>query len=375
MVSAEFPAKPDTVNGGTAAAAWYLCTSLVKQEGVELKVVRPFAKEEETMAWTAFGVDVLSIKRPRWLHPVTDFVSRARVGGMARRWEADIIHTQGLASWARYFDVRGLLTVHGILELDALHKHGRLQARLRSQILAAWDGRARRKARQVIAISPYAKQFLGNQSGKMIWDIPNPVGEQFFDVTPSPIPQRFFSASHMTRLKNVHGLVRAFAPVAARFPKAELRLAGSLQDSPYGQECHRLCSDLGIADRVKFLGVLPIEAVRNELTHASCFVLASRQENAPISVSEAMACGVPVIATRVGGLEYMITPGQDGWLVEVDDTDELTRAMMIAASGSDLAGMARRARSVAEQRYHPDRVALSTVEAYRALQKRNSSGV
>jgi len=373
MVSAEFPARPDVVNGGTAAAAWYLCTSLVKQEGVELKVVRPFSKGSSMRSWTASGVEVLCLEPPRWLHPVTDFVSRARVAKMAKRWGADIIHTQGLASWASYYGDSGVLTVHGILELDALHKHGRLQARLRSQILAAWDGRARRKARHVIAISPYAKQFLGGHEGKLIWDIPNPVGKEFFEVIPDPMPQRFFSASHMTRLKNVHGLVRAFAPVAGRYPQAELRLAGSSQDSPYGQECYRLCCELGIAERVKFLGILSIEEVRKELTNACCFVLASRQENAPISVSEAMACGVPVIATRVGGLDYMITPGQDGWLVRPDDLNELAQAMLDAANGSDLLRMAGNAKAVAIQRYHPDRVASSTVQAYRVLQQRNAS--
>jgi len=89
---------------------------------------------------------------------------------------------------------------------------------------------------------------------------------------------------------------------------------------------HALAGQLGIADRIRFTGMLDKQAIVSLMNESNAFVLPSRGETFGVAYIEAMAMGLPVIATVCGGPEHFVTP-DNGLLVGIDNVEQLTKAM------------------------------------------------
>ncbi|MBY0230968.1 MAG: glycosyltransferase [Gemmataceae bacterium] len=157
-------------------------------------------------------------------------------------------------------------------------------------------------------------------------------------------------------------LVRAFAAAAPRHPEAELLLAG---DGPLRGELEAQAAALGIAGRVRFLGVR--RDVPDLLAACDVFALTSVSEAASLTVLEAMATGLPVVATAVGGNPEMVRDGAEGLLVPRGD-DRACAAALSRLLGEP--GLARRlgeaGRRRVEERYRLE----STIEGYHRLYRK-----
>lgn len=125
-------------------------------------------------------------------------------------------------------------------------------------------------------------------------------------------------------------------------------------EGPYRAEIERIVRELGLEPFVELCGSLSEDAVRSLLLRADAFILPSfgLGEAAPVSVMEAMACGLPVICSRIGGTTDMITDGETGLLVQQEDVSGLTRAIQRLAGEPELcAHLGRRARERAVQAF------------------------
>ena len=100
-----------------------------------------------------------------------------------------------------------------------------------------------------------------------------------------------------------------------------------------------LAKKLGIADRCDFLGWVAGEDKERLLNQAGIYCLPSKNEAMPLSVMEAMAHGVPVISTRVGGVPQLIEDGVDGFLMDVDDVEGLSDLLLRLSGSSELRGV------------------------------------
>ena len=118
-------------------------------------------------------------------------------------------------------------------------------------------------------------------------------------------------------------LLEAAALVLRRCPDAEFVIAG---DGPRRQELEALAQAQGIASRVQFIG--HADDVPALLASSDLFVLPSRSEAFPNSVLEAMATGLPIVATRVGGIVELVENQRTGVLVPPDDARALGHAML-----------------------------------------------
>ena len=95
-------------------------------------------------------------------------------------------------------------------------------------------------------------------------------------------------------------------------------------DGPESGALRALCAELGLYSRVSFRGHCPREELAEAYAAADCFVLASRSETFGVAYIEAMAAGLPVIATRCGGPEDFVTE-ENGILIPVDDEERAHR--------------------------------------------------
>jgi glycosyltransferase involved in cell wall biosynthesis len=147
----------------------------------------------------------------------------------------------------------------------------------------------------------------------------------------------------------------------------ELHLAGHGSDSEYGRKCKQLVSMLGIEKKVKFMGSLTVDQIQGELSSASCMVLCSRQETAPVIIGEAMAIGVPVVASNICGIPYMVEDGQTGKLVNPDDPSDIAAGISYILGYKNPEEMSRRAIAIAKERFRAPVVARKTYDFYKEV--------
>ena len=138
---------------------------------------------------------------------------------------------------------------------------------------------------------------------------------------------------HVARMVEKKGtaiLIRAFAAVQARHPSATLTIIG---DGPLRATLEALATKMNVAGSVAFLGALPNAAVLNHMRKAAMFVLPSvtaasgDTEGLPITILEACALGLPVVATRHGGIPEAVRDGETGLLVPERDEAALAAAI------------------------------------------------
>jgi len=156
--------------------------------------------------------------------------------------------------------------------------------------------------------------------------------------------------SNFRAVKRVDDAVRVLARVNKQVP-ARLVLIG---DGPERGRVQQTAEEEGVASRVTFLGKQ--ESVAEILSCADVFVLPSATESFGLVALEAMSCGVPVIATRVGGIPEVITEGDDGYLADVGDVDTMAeRAVQILKDKPTWRRMSAAARAGAE-RFSADKI-------------------
>jgi glycosyltransferase involved in cell wall biosynthesis len=154
--------------------------------------------------------------------------------------------------------------------------------------------------------------------------IPNGVDTDFFRPA-SPASGRkpvILCVARLVPVKDHATLIRAFGLLLKDHPDAELRLVG---DGPLEADLKALVEQTLPPGRVRFLPGRP--DVRPLLEQAAILVLNSRQEAFPNVILEAMAMGLPVAATRVGGIPEMVTHGETGWLAPPGNPAALAAAM------------------------------------------------
>jgi len=150
---------------------------------------------------------------------------------------------------------------------------------------------------------------------------------------------QILQACRLIDKKGVASAIRAFAVFAKKFPNAEFIIAGK---GPLQPELQALALQLGVAAKVHFCGFLSQSDLRELYALSHIFIHPSEtqpdqdQEGVPNSVLEAMATGLPVIATRHGGIPEAVTENLNGFLSDERDTESLGRSMVALANSPEL---------------------------------------
>ena len=168
-------------------------------------------------------------------------------------------------------------------------------------------------------------------------------------------------------VKRISAIIRAFAEATARHLQTELLIVGN------GPPLDRKIIDTAIAQhapgRVRLMGwTSDKEQLARIYNVAECLVLASWREGFPTVVGEAMACGIPVLGSRVGGVPELVAHGETGWLFE--PRDDAALAKLLGAVFDDPAAaraLKPAARRMAEQRVAPDVIAAGFRACFAAL--------
>lgn len=134
----------------------------------------------------------------------------------------------------------------------------------------------------------------------------------------------FINVCYLTKNKNLDLLIKAFAKAFKGHRSVKLKIGGDGEEKASLVELVRV---LNIEDQVVFLGQLTREQVKEEVSSADAFVLSSKYETFGVVLIEALALGKPVIATKCGGPESIVTP-EVGYLIENNSEEALSKAML-----------------------------------------------
>ena len=149
---------------------------------------------------------------------------------------------------------------------------------------------------------------------------------EFAPVAPrrSPTPFRVMSVGQLQPAKGYHLLLDVLAALAGAGRDVRLTLVG---DGPSRRSLEARTARLGLGERVTFTGALNQGRVRALLAECDAFVLPSFAEGIPVVLMEAMAVGLPCVATRITGIPELITDGESGLLVTAADDEGLAAAL------------------------------------------------
>jgi glycosyltransferase involved in cell wall biosynthesis len=174
------------------------------------------------------------------------------------------------------------------------------------------------------------------------------------------------TVGNIRRVKGHDVFLRAAAIVARKFPRARFSIAGEVLEPEFYAELQRLAQQLGIAQQVSFPGgVTDLAAF---LGDATLFVLPSRSEGFSNAIIEAMAAGLPVVATDVGGNAEAVLDGITGRIVPPEDVEALATAMLELLQNPDRAQrMAEAGRQRVEERFTTEAMMKQLTAAYHGL--------
>ena len=159
-------------------------------------------------------------------------------------------------------------------------------------------------------------------------------------------------------------LLRASRDVLSCFPDTKIVFGGDGEVEKNKQ----LAAELDIADRCEFLGWVTGDEREALFERAAVYCLPSKNEGMPMSVLEAMARGIPTIATSVGGIPQVIRDGVNGYLMPVDDESKLSGLLCTLMGSEDLRlSIGRAGRSTISGRFNVKRNVDAIVQLYKEL--------
>ena len=172
------------------------------------------------------------------------------------------------------------------------------------------------------------------------------------------------------RQKGTDLFVEAMCRLLPQYPNFSAVVVGlaTVDNRPFLEGLKQRIAAAGLAERVRFLGELPIEEVPRWYQRISIYVFASRVEGFGLTILEAMAAGDAVVATRAGAAEMIITDGDDGALAPVGDVEALIAALEpLMRDPERIEAMGRRARERVVNQFSRDREADDISDVYRQV--------
>lgn len=289
------------------------------------------------------------------------------VSRMIRKIQPDIIHAQGTERWCAITSALQpypkVLTIHGFLRMiDPLMKmkprwYWKTQTILERLAIPRFDG--------VVCITSYTQKNVADITPQT-WVIPNASDKRYFDIElQASEPPVILYVGNIQERKNQVGFLDAIAPLAQRF-SFRVRICGPINEQDaYNKE---------LLERVKrypwaeCVGKVSRDELTTELAKTAILALVSHEDNCPMTVLEAMSAGIPVLASRVGGIPDLVDDGVNGYLCDPCDATSIRDGLQKILSDPDHAkALGRAGKQRANERYLPVAVAQRHLDVYREV--------
>ncbi len=264
----------------------------------------------------ACGWPVTALERPEGLHPRLVL----SLAWLLRRWRIDVVHTHDDRAHIYGASAGRLAAVKRVIHT---RHHGEDPAVTRRQALLIRF--VTTLTDHLVCVSRDGARLAACRGIRpprlcALW---NGIDTTRFQAGRTCRDGPVITVARINPVKDIETLIRAMALAAACSPAIRLEVAG---DGPSMPGVQKLIGELGLTERVRLLG--EVHDVPKVLGRAGLFVLPSLTEGISLTILEAMASGLPVVATRVGGNPEVVEEGKTGLLVPPGDPQALAGAML-----------------------------------------------
>jgi glycosyltransferase involved in cell wall biosynthesis len=350
-----------------------LAEALANLKGVEVHVITLY-KAAKTAHVSRGNLHVWYLYVPKLLNGATLYGAAAsKARRLAKRINPDIIHGIGTEHiWptvALSTNLPTVVTIHGVVSEIVRRTGVPLVSRLR--YFALLERRVLRRASTIIAVSPYVEQVVETYGTARSFRVENPVAKEYFQIQASPSSNtKILFVGNTGKGKGLATVVESMALLkrAGKLDGWSLSVVGPVTEGASLDRVHLAIKEGGLNNQVSFKGFLLPDRLRVEYATSAFLVLPSLHETAPMCVAEALACGLPVIATDVGGTRYLVADGQNGFLTPPDDAELLATKMEKLMKEPELRSrFGQEAKRAASRRWQPDKIASQTMNVYREV--------
>lgn len=286
----------------------------------------------ELLAAQGMQVDTLAVNapyRPGWLVHWRGVRALGRLlHYVVALWRAssraDLVHVMANSGWSWHLFAAPAIWVARVRRRPVVvnYRGGEAEEFLRRAL--PWVRLSLRRCARTVVPSGFLQQVFGRQGLEAVI-VPNIIDLGRFHPGPErPHGQHLLVARNLEPLYDNATALRAFARLAPRWPNARLTIAGSGPELP---ALKNLAGALGVAAQVHFTGRLERDAMAALMREADVLINPSRADNMPNALLEALASGLAVVSTEVGGVPYMVRHDETALLVPVGDDAAMAAAV------------------------------------------------
>lgn len=303
-------------------------------------------------------------KRPNWVF--SDI--QAFLNLKLLEYKPDLIHTHqfGFATAGPLLGIPTLFTLHGMVWKESEYPNSSL-ARLAKKVKTKKIPIIDSLVKEYVAISPYVIQEFQSNFGQLSTEftiIENPISNAFFELDRDCSTNQILCPGMIRPRKNQLTLLKALGRIDLDAHDARAVFTGGIADHSYFEQIKETAVKYELGDNIAFTGHVSQNKLLDIYAKSSIVCLSSYQETAPMVVAEAMASGTPVIASAVGGTNYMVDHGKSGFLVDPSAEDEFAEKLRLLLSNQDLRNKMGAAGSEIADRWRPEVIANQLIDLY-----------
>lgn len=256
--------------------------------------------------------------------------------------QPDVVHIHGTGKFSYLIykalakkSIRIMLTVHGLLHVE---KWNLLKRKFTLKHLYQFVSQSYYEFK-LLNLVPHTivdTQYVANQIEQcyrkhcisklpQMHVIPQGINEKYMELNCSPESKTILSVGAISKRKGHLYLLQAFDLLCERMQDVQLVIAGVLAEQSYYQEMQSYIQQSPNKDKIRLLVSISQEEMFSLYTKAQIFALHSQEESQGIALVEAMATGLPVVATNVGGIPYVVTHEKSGLLSDYTDVQQFAR--------------------------------------------------
>lgn len=297
----------------------------------------------------------------------------------------DIVHIHGtgelsgaLYSATKAYGIPVLLTVHGLLHIEknnALIKHPSLKHLYQLFVQSRAEFKVLDEAEHVIVDTEYVAEQIKHLHAKKkisclswLYVVPQGIQSRYLQLSPhkSTTPT-ILSVGSISQRKGHLLLIRAFEIVHKAMPSAQLIIAGTLTEEAYYTQLQNEIEKLHLTQSAELLTNIPQEQLLEQYQKATIFALHSQEESQGIALVEAMATGLPVVSTLVGGIPFVVKNGETGLLSQYGDARAFANNMLALLTDEDLRAKLSQSARLTAQNYSWQEIAKAIEIIYNRM--------
>lgn len=330
-----YPLSPDCINGGVEASVYGLAQALVEHNTIDVfDMPRIGGKDRVELSG--------SLTIHRYANPGKHNKDAVlRISEIVRDIVAlgpDVCHVHGTGVFSKQiycaiqqYRIPLMLTVHGLLREEkkqALLRKPSLKAVYQYVVQSRDEREILETSHRIIVDTAYVENKLREYGLKKLPEIhviPQGIDAVYYGIECNPKSNTLLSVGAIGPRKGHVYTVEMFNRLRSRGIDAKLRIIGSLADNAYYEQLKQKIASSTYREDISLDVNLPREELLRAYADAKLFVLHSREESQGIVFAEAMATGLPVVATKIGGIPYVVAEGKSGLLCPYGDVGAMTK--------------------------------------------------